>query len=684
MDRIYYRDKIQEQLNDKQYYRELNDNMEKKTKRNINKLISKFPHCTTEKEVDYLTKFEVKTSNFYGLPKIHKSKEVETAVQQQNCAYIEINSPKDLKFRPIVAGPQCPTHRLSHFIDLILKPLCQYVPSFIRDNFDFLNHLPAEVKEDAILVSFDVTSLYTNIPHKLGLDAVKFWLESYRHIIDQRFSNNFLLEGLKIILDNNTFFFDGKYYLQISGTAMGTKVAPTYATLVMGFLEDKMYQQVESEFDTAFKVNKSSKRPNTQSRNPSPENFQQNNDEWKVVNNRGRGRGGRRGRGRGRIDNPNRGGRGWGITKHGGNSRGRGRGFKFAPVPYSNVPELKADINNFSRRLRLKEEFGNKKDHDKSLVRNKSTYTPRPGKDDYLDTYIETITKFPVRTRKCKQNLTRNEQDALKSLKDDDSIIIKEADKGGAIIIMDTDFYKEKVLEQLNDEEYYKQITNNPDKATKKRLKKLIKDYDQCLTEKEIAYLCDFDPKESNFYGLPKVHKSAQIQNTVRDQNNIYVETFRPADLKLRPIIAGPESLTQRLSHFIDLVIKHLCPSIPSYIKDDMEFLNHIPAIVPEETLLTSFDVTSLYTNIPHDLGLTAVKYWIEEKRDEIDSRFETNFILEATKIVLEENTFYFDGNKYRQIKGTAMGTKVAPTYANLVMGYLEQQMYNQNICPIR
>ena len=108
------------------------------------------------------------------------------------------------------------------------------------------------------------------------------------------------------------------------------------------------------------------------------------------------------------------------------------------------------------------------------------------------------------------------------------------------------------------------------------------------------------------------------------------------------------------------------------------EFLNRIPAIVPEETLLTSFDVTSLYTNIPHDLGLTAVKYWIQEKRDEIDSRFETNFILEATKIVLKENTFYFDGNNYRQINGTAMETKVAPTYANLVMGYLEQQMYRQ------
>ena len=45
---------------------------------------------------------------------------------------------------------------------------------------------------------------------------------------------------------------------------------------------------------------------------------------------------------------------------------------------------------------------------------------------------------------------------------------------------------------------------------------------------------------------------------------------------------------------------------------------------------------------------------------------------------MLEENTFNFDEKRYGQIKGTAMKTKVAPTYANLVMGYLEQQMYRQ------
>ena len=109
-----------------------------------------------------------------------------------------------------------------------------------------------------------------------------------------------------------------------------------------------------------------------------------------------------------------------------------------------------------------------------------------------------------------------------------------------------------------------------------------------------------------------------------------------------------------------------------------MDFLKYIPSNVPEETILTSFDVQSLYTNIPHELGLQAIRYWLEKKPELVDNRFNADFIIESIKIVLEENTFVFDENIYRQIKGTAMGTKVAPSYANLVMGFLEQQMYDK------
>lgn len=252
MDKEYYQHKIQEQLGDTNSYRELNENIDRKTMRSINQLISKFPECTTEKEEDFLRNFDVKSSNFYGLPKVHKSEEIKTAITEQNSAYIELKSPEDLKFRPIVAGPQCPTHRLSNFLDIILKPICQFVPSFIRDDLDFLNHIPTNVDNNAILVSFDVTSLYTSIPHELGLEATEFWLEKHRNVIDTRFTTQFLLSALKLILENNSFYFNGRYYLQISGTAMGTKVAPTYATLVMGFLEDKMYKLVESTFNLSF------------------------------------------------------------------------------------------------------------------------------------------------------------------------------------------------------------------------------------------------------------------------------------------------------------------------------------------------------------------------------------------------------------------------------------------------
>lgn len=119
---------------------------------------------------------------------------------------------------------------------------------------DFLNHLPKTVENNTTLVSFDVTSLYTNIPHNLGLEAISFWMDKQGHQIDQRFPKEFILEGLQLILENNHFFFDDKYYLQIKGTAMGTKVAPTYATFVLGFLKEKMYAETHEIFGDEFAI----------------------------------------------------------------------------------------------------------------------------------------------------------------------------------------------------------------------------------------------------------------------------------------------------------------------------------------------------------------------------------------------------------------------------------------------
>lgn len=83
----------------------------------------------------------------------------------------------------------------------------------------------------------DVTNLYTNITTDLGINALKYWINKYPQNINSRFSKEFILEASSLVLKNNTFSFNGKYYLQLKGTAMGTKMAPTYATLTLGYLE---------------------------------------------------------------------------------------------------------------------------------------------------------------------------------------------------------------------------------------------------------------------------------------------------------------------------------------------------------------------------------------------------------------------------------------------------------------
>ena len=64
---------------------------------------------------------------------------------------------------------------MSNIIDILLQPFSEKIPSYVRDDLDVLSNIPQEVNENILLVSFDVTSLYSNKPHNLGTDAIKYW-----------------------------------------------------------------------------------------------------------------------------------------------------------------------------------------------------------------------------------------------------------------------------------------------------------------------------------------------------------------------------------------------------------------------------------------------------------------------------------------------------------------------------
>ena len=96
--------------------------------------------------------------------------------------------------------------------------------------------------------------MYTNIDNNLGQEAIHYWLEKYPDIKTRTVSNDFILKSLKIILEHNTFNFDNQKYIQIQGTAMGTKCAPIYATLVIAFLETRPYEKFEDKFGVTNKT----------------------------------------------------------------------------------------------------------------------------------------------------------------------------------------------------------------------------------------------------------------------------------------------------------------------------------------------------------------------------------------------------------------------------------------------
>ena len=128
------------------------------------------------------------------------------------------------------------TEKISQFVDHFLNPTVSNLKSYVKDTTHFLKILNdlGELPPDCLLVTLDVTSLYTNINNDIGIPAAKRTLERSRPDPQVKPSNNTLIKLLELVLNRNNFQFNGHNYIQTGGTSMGTKLAPGYASNTMG------------------------------------------------------------------------------------------------------------------------------------------------------------------------------------------------------------------------------------------------------------------------------------------------------------------------------------------------------------------------------------------------------------------------------------------------------------------
>ena len=133
--------------------------------------------------------------------------------------------------RPIVSDCGSESYRVSKFIDSYIRPISIKHPAYIKDTYDFIEKIrDQKIPADAVLVTCDVTSLYTNMDIDRTISVARAALDSYSN---DKNLNKYLIELLSITLKNNDFSFNDEYFLQTCGTAMGKTYAPGLADLYM-------------------------------------------------------------------------------------------------------------------------------------------------------------------------------------------------------------------------------------------------------------------------------------------------------------------------------------------------------------------------------------------------------------------------------------------------------------------
>ena len=83
-----------------------------------------------------------------------------------------------------------------------------------------------------------------------------------------------------------------------------------------------------------------------------------------------------------------------------------------------------------------------------------------------------------------------------------------------------------------------------------------------------------------------------------------------------RPVISNSGYYTENISAFLEFHLKTLAQKVKSYIKDTNDFLRKIASLppLPNDIILCTIDVMSLYANIPHDEGLVALRKSLESR----------------------------------------------------------------------
>lgn len=352
------------------------------------------------------------------------------------------------------------------------------------------------------------------------------------------------------------------------------------------------------------------------------------------------------------------------------------KGLSYVPIfnlDTNNKRELGWGLARYHRRLKLACKFSNKTDRRPRLpFILPSSWEPLDS--DLPRALLDLIERdssslhFAPRIPD-KNNLSEEEWEALLSLANNATLVIKASDKGSCVVLLDRTLYVAEAMRQLCNPNHYRAIAQPLYPETAAMVERIVRDLEarHFIKEKQLLFFLDNDPpKPRTFYLLPKIHKPIDS----------WPHPNCPAG---RPIVSDCGSETYNIGPYIDSFLQPLSTKHPSYLKDTPDFLTKIRKITLAATdKIFTCDVVSLYTNIMTDSGLEAIRDCFVRYPD--PSRPDEQ-LLELLEICLTRNDFVFNGLTFLQTRGTSMGRSWAPSYANIYMASWEKTAFSK--CPL-
>ncbi|CAG2219956.1 unnamed protein product [Mytilus edulis] len=280
------------------------------------------------------------------------------------------------------------------------------------------------------------------------------------------------------------------------------------------------------------------------------------------------------------------------------------KGLKYIPSPSTKFAKssIASDFNEFARKLRCKYHFDKGDIFKRHPFLTKSGYKPELA-NNAIETYIfKTKVEIDnITINKAHDNLTTLERKAISSLKRNEKIVIRKADKNNTTVIWDKTEYINEGLRQLSSATHFMEIAKLNIIETNQKINTIIFEMHRkgVMDEITFKYLsAKRDLKPGRLYLLPKLHKlDPELIESVQQNPTLY----KNVRIQGRPIVSLSGTVLERIGQYLD---KFMLPAVlkqETHLRDSLEFINIIEKLqVKPDAYLVSFDIKEMYNNMSH------------------------------------------------------------------------------------